>query len=519
MPKESFLFVPYTGANKNNAEAKLTNSDARSHAAAVSRQRRDNKRLRLQLGLHDGSGTNTVARSPIQHSEQPQTSPTASLTPEPHDGVESSDDSALVVESGRRVQRRQHMKAMQFSWRAGNLSADLKITGGLRTDPFGFTPRDEFARSTVDYFMQVISPVNQPIYAIFNVTNIYTTYWLELMQHEDYRPAGVAMVGAIMQKVCNPTSRISQDVQAQQALAVSRLQKKYTEAKALALSDDISIITVLALANLARFLGDNKVYEMHKTNMKHMVSHRGGMKALGHDGLVAASVSQWDSFWTIQKDGEALFSTSRPEHQLIYPAFPLSFDVRDNFVKLPVGFQSLILKGKISVELIDVLGRTADVNDKGIQALSPGNMWHSETRKYRDFLEACPSLATPDAAITTIEKHLTLALLLYCANAFTDARSSTSLFGASRLELTRLLQQEDYSSWSQPELECLYWMCAVCIDSWRQKDHSSALLPKGQDLQPKLEELKDKMTCHNALDKFFTIITDPGTMVQHDTKD
>lgn len=522
MPKESFLFVPYNAGNKNLAEAKITNSDARSHAAAVSRQRRDNKRLRLQLGLQESNRTALVSLPSTQPHDQPEpgSSPPAVFVSDNDERPKSPESEVAGTEDDeKRVQRRQHMRAMQFSWRTGNLSAEVSISGGLRVDPFGFTPRDDFARSSVDYFTQVVCPVNQPIYAIFNVTNIYTSYWLELMQHEDYRPAGVAMVGAIMQRVCNPSSKTSQDVHAQQALAISRLQRKFAEAQESMVNDDISIITVLALANLARFLGDNRSFEMHKSNVKRMVAQRGGLDALGHDGLLAASVSQFDSFWVIQKDGEALFSTSRPMHQLVYPAFPLSFDVRDNFVKLPMGFQSLILKGKVSVELTDVLGRIAEASEKGIQSLSPGNMWHSERRKYRDFLEACPSLATPDASITTIEKHLTLALLLYCASAFTNARSSTSLFGASRLELTRLLRQEDHSSWSQPEIECLYWMCAVCVDSWRQNEQGPALLPKGMTLLPKFEELKNNMTCHNALDKFFPISATLSNTSENDTND
>ncbi|KAK5077976.1 hypothetical protein LTR51_000160 [Lithohypha guttulata] len=502
MSKDSFLFVPYHAGNPDLAAHKLANSDARSHAAAVSRQRRETRRLKTRFGVENSNDP-----TPAIHGIAAKLS-TEAVRPEDYDHGSvhdlMQDDTLSAGKSGSCMQHRQEMRAMQFTWRAGNLTADLQISGGLRIDPFGFTPSDDFARSAIDYFTQVISPINQPIYAIFNVTNIYTSYWLELMQHEDYRPVGIAMVGAIM-SACNPASRMSKEVKSNQTLALSRLQKRHKEAQRAEepVHDDVSIITVLGLANLARFLGDNRSYDVHRSNVKSMVLSRGGMHALGHQGLAAASVSQWDSFWTIQEDGIPLFPESRLEHRLVYPAFPLSPDLRDVFMKLPVGFQSLVLKGMISVELMDVLGRTAEAVVHGVEALSPGNMWHSQKRRYRDFLEACPTLAIPDASKTMIEKYLTLALFLYCANAFTHARSSSSLFGASRIELTRLLLRENHSSWLQLEKECLYWMCVVCIDAWRQHETKLRLLPKGQSLIPLLKHIKKDIGTHDVLQRFF----------------
>lgn len=501
MPKESFLFVPYHAGHHSLADTKLANSDARSHAAAVSRQRRDNRRQRIQLSTPTSSNASLNAVDIEARQDDDSLSP-ASRT---GDDSPPSDESITQSKAEKRVQRRQHMRAMQFSWRAGNVSNESKLSIGLRPGPVGLTSLGDFARSAIDYFVQVINPVNSPIYAIFNVTNIYTSYWMKLMDDQSYRPIGAAMVGAIIQKIRDPTAETSEEVKSNQNLAISRLQKKHECAlgSGSVVNDDISIITVLALANLARFQGQAKAYDVHRRSLKNMVFSRGGLDKLGDDGLVAASVSQWDSFWTIQKDVSPLFPAGRAIHTPVYPAFPLSNDLRDTFLNIPIGFQSLILKGKVSVELLDTISRTAEASTNGIQSLSPGDMWHSKTRKHRDFLEACPVLAASDTSTSVLEKKITLALLLYCANTFTSARSSTSLFGASRVELSRLLLLEDQTQCSPVEKECLYWISAVCVDSWRQAGPGSALLAKGLEVLPVLKQLNQECTSRNVLQRFF----------------
>lgn len=504
MPKESFLFVPYHGGQKNSAGSKLTNSDARSHAAAVSRSRRDNTRLQSQVALQQSIN---LRLAPVDHGKPDESSSNDEYewppTPSPTSG---SDLSPTSKPSGMvKGRRRQHMRAMQFSWRAGNASADFKISASIPSSPTSFSDFGKFGLSVVDYYKQVIAPVNQPIYAIFNVTNVYTSYWMRLLQDEDYRPAGFAMVGAVMQRVGRPGTQPSDEVRHNQKAAISRVQKRFQNAlkSGRTIGDDMLIITVLALASLARFLGDLTSYTQHKDKMRSMVASRGGLDALGHEGLVKCTLLQWDSFWVFETRGTPLFSDARPEHIPVYPVFPLSADLREIFIKVPVGFQSLIMKGKISVELIEVLGRMADAAEGGVNSIAPQSDCHSKHRKYNDFLEACPFLATSDASKVTLEKDVCLALLLYCSNTFTTARSSAALYASARMELTRLLEQNDYSALPQPELECLFWVCVVCVDSWRQNGPTSPLLPMGEGLLPVLRNLATSVSAEHTMLKFF----------------
>lgn len=503
MPKESFLFVPYHGGQKSSG-TKVTNSDARSHAAAVSRSRRDNTRLQNQAALQKSINTQVV---PIDHSKADESSSNDESewlsTPSQASGSDMSPTSKPSGLVHRR--RRQHMKAMQFSWRAGYGSAELSMSASIPSSPTTAAEFGTFGLAVVDYYKKVIAPVNQPIYAIFNVTNVYTSYWMRLLQDEDYRPAGFAMVGAVMQRVIQPNAQPSDDVRHNQMTAISRVQKRFASAvkSGRSIGDDMLIITVLALASLARFLGDLTSYMKHKDKMRSMVASRGGLNALGHEGLVKCALLQWDSFWVFETRGTPLFSDARPEHIPVYPAFPLSTDLREIFVKIPVGFQSLIMKGKISVELIEVLGRTTDATEGGVDSISSGSDHHSKHRKYNDFIEACPFLATPDTSKIPLEKYICLALLLYCSNTFTTARSSAALYASSRMELTRLLWRDDYSSLAQPEIECLFWVCVVCVDSWRQNTPRSTLLPTGQELLPTLQKLTAILSGQNSIYKFF----------------
>ena len=500
MVKESFLFVPYHTGRQNAADVRLATSDARSHAAAVSRQRRDKKRSKDQLILRRPVPSTTTL---VDRTTPTKTDDILGRS-QPHEDSSESSSSISPVNSDGLVKRRQRMRAMQFSWRAGSVSADFRTIGGYRTDPFGIIPGSDYSRAVVDYFWQVISPVNQPIYAIFNVTNIFTSYFMELMQYEDYLPAGLAMVGAMMEKMKRPEGALSIDVRGNQASAIARLQKKYNGVVASGGTsmDDISIITVLALASLARFLGDLDAYQTHRHNMREMVRARGGLDSLGHQGLAKCVLQQYDSFWVFETEGTPLFAEVRPAHIPVYPAFPLSEDLRDAFIKIPVGFQSLVMKGKISVELFNVLGRAVDASTSGMQTLSSGNMNHSELRKYNDFLEALPCLGTPDSLKTTIEKDICLAILIYCFNSFTTARSNVSLYAASRTELTRLLLRTDEHMYSLPEQECLNWICAVCVDSWRRIGPSCSLLPQGNTLLPVLRRLRNGSASINILQKF-----------------
>lgn len=490
MSKSSFLFVPYHAGSRKN-------SDARSHAAAVSRQRRGKTSPKYQRVLQKPATLKVVSAADTEVKN--------ASDEEECDGHTNRSPTATKSTTGMvRGQCRQRMRAMQFSWRAGNCAADFNTSDSPPPTPCDFTESDGFGQRVIDYYKQVISPVNRAVYKIFNVTNLYTSYWMQLLQDEHYKPAGLALAGAVMERATWPDREPSEDVELNQATAVSRLQKSYHKAleSGSGVADDIIIITVMTLASLARLLGDSQGYETYKNNLKLMVSLRGGLGALGHNGLAKCALLQWDSFWILETQETPLFSDARPERRAVYPAFPLSPDVRDMFVRLPVGFQSLVIKGRISVELIEVLSRTADAAESGIDSLGSESIHDSQIRRYSDFVEACPCLDSQTGE-SRLEKQICLGLLLFCSNAFTSARSSAALYVSCRMELSRMLSQNEIASFRLPERECLFWVCAICIDSWRKSGSDSPLLPQGESLLPILRTLRGDVTSENILQKFF----------------
>ena len=491
MAKESFLFVPYHAGPPGNAAVKLSNSDARSHAAAVSRQRRDNKRLKIQAAPK-------VLVSYENHViDRDQTG--GALDQSMKDDIESAEeinDKATDI-----VSRRQHMRAMQFSWRAGHSKSPMHYSSGTRVDPFGTGLDSDFGKAAVDYFWQIISKMNQPVYNIFNVSNTYGPFWGELMMNDDYRPAGLAVVGAIMNRASNATSNSTDMVKQYQNSAVIRLHKRYSSINKF-VADDITIMLATSLAQLAAVLGDIESHKVHRQMVRKMVDERGGLDALGYGGLVKCVLLQWDSFWTFTTNGQQLFSKPQPQPGPVYPAFPLDSEMRQMFNKLPHGFQNLIFKGRISCGMIELLGRVVDAQNSGLDAVS-GNMAHNEIRKYTDFAEACPCLSTGDNGKSSLEKEICLAALLYCFNEFVTERSHVSLFAASRGELTRMLEQTDICAYGWAERECLVWACAVCINSWCMSLSGSELQQKTSNLFAKCAQLSYDIDVDTCLRKFF----------------
>lgn len=495
MAKESFLFVPYHGGQHDNAATKLTNSDARSHAAAVSRQRRDNKRLKQQTECKSTiTPTQSATNDDQAYSQEDHQRRQQSIK-----GPSHANEEAKAVEVVSR--RRQHMRAMQFSWRAGHSNSPMHYNSGTRVDPFGVALDSDFGHAAVDYFWQIISKMNQPVYAIFNVSNTYGPFWGELMMNDDYRPAGLAVVGAIMNRASNATRDATEMVKHYQNAAVIRLHKRYSSINNF-VADDTTIMLVTTLAQLAAVLGDFESHETHRQMVRRMVDQRGGLEALGHGGLLKCVLLQWDSFWAFTAGGQPLFSRPQPQPIPVYPAFPLNVEVRQTFNKLPHGFQTLIFKGRISYGMIEILSRVVDAQNSELDDIA-ANMAHTEMRRHTDFAEACPCLDSGDESKLTLEKEICLAALLYCFNEFVTERSHVSLFAASRRELTRLLEQTSSFEYNSPERECLVWMYAVCIVSWTMGVPADTIPPQAAKLHQLYANMSSNMDTEACLRDFF----------------
>jgi len=93
---------------------------------------------------------------------------------------------------------------------------------------------------------QVIVPNHGSLYAIFNVTNCYNVYYLEMLSHGEFLHVGVASVQATIDQARHPDSKPSRAVLQHVGKALSNLRRKINQPGATA--DDMTIMTVLFLA-------------------------------------------------------------------------------------------------------------------------------------------------------------------------------------------------------------------------------------------------------------------------------
>lgn len=120
---------------------------------------------------------------------------------------------------------------------------------------------------------------------------------------------------------------------------------------------------------------------------------------------------------------------------------------------------------KLSDDILAAVSRAFEISKS---ATKRQNVRTKVTRKYNDFLEACPSLGEREG----LERMICLALMVYCA--LCTNRIPTSVFNAPRMVLFNTLQHCEEQSWA--ERECILWMYMVTIDAWRDQGPEVKLL-------------------------------------------
>ncbi|KIX04471.1 uncharacterized protein Z518_05339 [Rhinocladiella mackenziei CBS 650.93] len=359
---------------------------------------------------------------------------------------------------------------------------------GTRADPFNCIPSrgSDCVSAVVDYHAQIMAPNHAPIYKIFDVTNVYTSYYFELLSHPDFLYTGVASVQAVIDHLRRPGQGPSQTVlrhigsaMKNLRLRLERLQREQREIQiqsdnrnsAAASStgagneeggetarlnvktsanetlqvDDLTIITVLFLAVVTRAINDMPSHEVHKRSIATLVSARGGLDRLvGHDGLARCTLMQWESFWALNT-GQSIFPDSRPAYAPIYPLNPIPSPLVQKISLLPLGFQRLAHRQRLALDVLDVLSRTAEAqieHDLHGTIVEDSDVFRNKPRRFSDFWEACTCLGAPDEVRVdgtlepNLEKLIILAVLLYCLHTFSPMRAVTAVYNGSRLKLT-----------------------------------------------------------------------------------
>lgn len=165
---------------------------------------------------------------------------------------------------------------------------------------------------------------------------------------------------------------------------------------------------------------------------------------------------------------------------------------------IPEGFQRLAEQDVLPIDIIELLFRITHAvqRSKGGRTYVPlsttENPFHSQKRTFTSFSEACPCLFASDDEVPPLIKALSMALAIWCFNAYSSSRWGGLVVTGFLHSLTRRLQHESVTTsaandqspsgaQSSDERECWIWIWLVCIDAHVARD-GRTLLPVGNQL-------------------------------------
>lgn len=497
-PHTKVTFIKYLPSGSSKRDREAEKSKVRFHAAQIGHQKIRSKQTFVRIGpseraLSRGPGKTLV---PFRLYSRPIPRPSSDSA------IEASHNSTTDEPSGIDGLRllAQPLKAINIYWAPeqnykdhhprDDLDAEqihgtglvstqlpsqhrgspLRISivhegfSGLRTDPFSCIPGMESyqARSTVDFYTQVISPGNDTVCYIFNVSNVYASF-LESLQDECFVDAGYGVIQFLKEQVHTPGSAPSALTLKYKGKAIGKIRNQLVSGST-KIVEDMTIFAMIFLAALDRALQNLEEHDIHKRNIALIVAQQGGLKALRDGSTVKGYLMHYDTFWAMET-GETMFPGERRPHDPTYPTYPFSTAMSAFVATLPQGFRKLAVECVLSNDILPILSRAAHItrlSDRGRRELLTTT--RRSTKQYNDFWEACPCLSILDDSEPTFETLLSLTLVCYSFIAFESRSYPTCLRGA-RSRATRSIAL--YTPRSESELRCLVWMWVVIIDSWR----------------------------------------------------
>lgn len=236
--------------------------------------------------------------------------------------------------------------------------------------------------------------------------------------------------------------------------------------------------------NIARFLGNFQAAKKHMSTLRQLLRHDPTLETLGYQGKLKALLLQWDYFLTLNNGEEPLVSrgvTFKPD----YPSLPLVGDWADLVGTLPLGFQKLARSGRLSCQIMGLLGRSQEM----IDAFANGtlNAWVDADggRRPLEHRESLPFLDSRNSEGVTLEQMICYGIFVLTSRLVNPKKPAIWSIPATggRAQITQ--QALNCPTDSNAEKHCLIWIWLIGIDAW---GIANATMPvRGQIL---MEQLK-----------------------------
>lgn len=386
-------------------------------------------------------------------------------------------------------------------------SEDSVVLPTARTSPrpgFGCFREEQFAgipggstaevRSIVDFEIHIINPAHDFVTDVFDVTNIHAFY-IPFLHNPLFYHVGLLLIGSVHKRLQSGAAyQSSSKLLQHRGRAMTRIREHLKNPDWQKTDQNEGLIpAILSLALFEKVTGHPENARQHLRGLMTIINTLGGLEYLLATSSFEqrALVTHFEGVFAMSQ-GWSIFERDVKRRKPSYPSVPIDAELQTSLKKLPLGFHSLVMEGKLCLHTIKILQRAVDFDmggkDEAARRFRANRK--NESRAYATFIEACPILlAADDTQSVLIDKMICLALLLFSTSISHTIDGNTSFFSMSKIVLESKMHR--FQPCSNTEFECLVWLFLITIDSYRTSGlRGCTLKPGGLEL---LRSLRRKL--------------------------
>ncbi|KEF59840.1 uncharacterized protein A1O9_04688 [Exophiala aquamarina CBS 119918] len=320
-------------------------------------------------------------------------------------------------------------------------------------------PREGSFYRAMDIWFQWILPSAAPAFVIFNVGNMFASYFASPgCQSEAAQHCIAALAYGCLelhrQETMSWEFDYRQDQMKHNGLAIALLKKEIASNSFTAQSPS-TINTIFLLSFLAQLRGESEESAMHRRTLRRLFSSlRGPIKRTDFDtryGEVLLQFSCWMDLLEGRPNVLEIMPDDDKQSVLVSP-FDRSMVNKgyDTAAVLPRGFQNLVDEGRLSMDTRRLLARFSHACRYGLESVPKAE------QHFPDFAMASPHVTSAEP---TLEKCLTLALICYAHMRWAIAPNYVAgimchTISRTKLSLALALAPKFDSA---AEVECMVW--------------------------------------------------------------